>query len=140
MVIDVFSRCIAGFHLSLAAPSATSVGLSLTMVATDKTPWLKERAIEANWLIVGKPHRLDVDNDSEFHSAAFERGCAQHNITIKWRPPGPAHFGGIIDRVIGTLMQLVHALPGTTFSNPSMRGNYRTSWGQGLNCESHKNY
>ena len=124
VAIDVFSRCIAGFHLSLEAPSSTSVGLCLTMVATDKLPWLKERDIEACWPIAGKPQRLGVDNASEFHSAAFERGCAQHNITIEWRPPGLPHFGGIIERVIGTLMQLVHALPGTTFSNSTMRGDY----------------
>lgn len=124
VAIDVFSRCVAGFHLSLEAPSSTSVGLCLTMVATDKSHWLKERDIEAHWPIAGKPQRLGVDNASEFHSAAFERGCAQHNITIEWRPPGLPHYGGIIERVIGTLMQLVHALPGTTFSNPTMRGDY----------------
>jgi putative transposase len=38
--------------------------------------------------------------------------------------PGLPHFGGVIERVIGTLMQLVHALPGTTFSNPAERGDY----------------
>lgn len=124
VAIDVFSRCIAGFHLSLEAPSATSVGLCLTMVATDKAPWLQQRGIEAHWPIVGKPHRLGVDNASEFHSAAFERGCAQHDIRIEWRPPGLPHFGGVVERVIGTLMQLVHALPGTTFSNPTERGDY----------------
>jgi putative transposase len=32
VAIDVFSRCIAGFHLSLEAPSASSVGLCLTRV------------------------------------------------------------------------------------------------------------
>ncbi len=36
LAIDVFSRCVAGFHLSLEAPSATSVGLCLTQVAGDK--------------------------------------------------------------------------------------------------------
>jgi putative transposase len=90
----------------------------------DKKPWLQEQAIEANWPIAGKPHRLGVDNASEFHSAAFERGCAQHNIIIEWRPPGSPHFAGVVERVIGTLMQLIHALPGTTFSNPTMRGEY----------------
>jgi putative transposase len=124
VAIDVFSRCIAGFHLSLEAPSATSVGLCLTMVASDKVSWLQQRDIEARWPIVGKPCRLGVDNASEFHSAAFERGCAQHGITIEWRPPGLPHFGGVVERVIGTLMQLVHALPGTTFSNPTQRGDY----------------
>ncbi|WP_027159829.1 Mu transposase C-terminal domain-containing protein [Methylobacter luteus] len=124
VAIDVFSRCIAGFHLSLEAPSATSVGLCLTLVASDKVSWLQQRGIEAHWPIVGKPCRIGVDNASEFHSAAFERGCAQHGIAIEWRPPGQPHFGGIIERIIGTLMQLVHALPGTTFSNPSERGDY----------------
>jgi putative transposase len=124
VAIDVFSRCIAGFHLSLEAPSATSVGLCLALVATDKVPWLQQRGIDAHWPIVGKPHRLGIDNASEFHSAAFERGCAQHGIAIEWRPPGQPHFGGIVERVIGTLMQLVHALPGTTFSNPTERGGY----------------
>ena len=124
VAIDVFSRCIAGFYLSLEAPSATSVGLCLTMVASDKVPWLQHRDIEARWPIVGKPSRIGVDNASEFHSAAFERGYAQHGIAIEWRPPGLPHFGGVVERVIGTLMQLVHALPGTTFSNPTQRGDY----------------
>jgi putative transposase len=124
VAIDTFSRCIAGFHLSLEAPSATSVGLCLTQVAADKAQWLQQRHIEANWPIAGKPRRLGVDNAAEFHSAAFERGCAQHGIDIEWRPPGLPHFGGIIERVIGTLMLLVHTLPGTTFSNSSDRGDY----------------
>ena len=124
VAIDVFSRCIAGFYLSLDAPSATGVGLCLTLVASDKAPWLRQRGIEAHWPVVGKPRRLGVDNAAEFHSAAFERGCAQHGIAIEWRPPGQPHFGGIVERVMGTLMQLVHALPGTTFSNPIARGGY----------------
>ncbi len=124
VAIDVFSRCVAGFHLSLEAPSATSAGLCLTMVATDKVAWLQQRGIEARWPVVGKPRRIGVDNASEFHSSAFERGCAQHGIAIEWRPPGMPHFGGVVERVIGTLMQLVHALPGTTFANPSERGGY----------------
>jgi putative transposase len=47
-----------------------------------------------------------------------------YKIAIEWRPPGLPHFGGVVERVIGTLMQLVHALPGTTFSNPTQRGDY----------------
>jgi putative transposase len=74
--------------------------------------------------MAGKPRRLGVDNGPEFHSQAFERGCAQHGIAIEWRPPGQPHFGGIVERVIGTLMGLVHGLPGTTFSNVGQRGTY----------------
>lgn len=37
---------------------------------------------------------------------------------------GRPHFGGIVERVIGTLMRFVQRLPGTTFSNIQQRGKY----------------
>lgn len=122
VAIDVFSRAIAGFHLSLEAPSSVSVGLCLTRVATDKAVWLSSLDVEADWPVTGKPGTISVDNAREFHSEAFKRGCAQHGITIDWRPRGQPHFGGVVERVIGTLMGLIHEAPGTTFSNPVERG------------------
>ena len=124
VAIDVASRMIAGFHISLDAPGATSVGLCLVHVAMDKAAWLSAVGVEAQWPLAGKPRTIGVDNAAEFHSQAFERGCAQHGIIIDWRPPGLPHFGGIVERVIGTLMKLVHALPGTTFSSSKERGDY----------------
>jgi len=93
VAIDVHSRCIAGFHVTLDAPSAISVGLCLTHVAMDKAPWLALREVEADWPVQGKPRQIGVDNGTEFHSEAFERGCEQHGITIGWRPPGQPQFG-----------------------------------------------
>ena len=124
VAIDVFSRCIAGFYVTLEPPSATSVGLCLAHVAADKASWLEEIGVEADWPIIGRPRRIGVDNAREFHSEALERGCAQHDIAIDWRPPGRPQAGGIVERVIGTLMELVHGLPGTTFSNVMQRGRY----------------
>jgi len=60
----------------------------------------------------------------EFKSEALRRGCDQHGIGLRYRPPGQPHFGGIVERLIGTMMQLVHELPGTTFSNTGQRGTY----------------
>ena len=45
-------------------------------------------------------------------------------IAIVWRPPGEPHFGGHIERLIGTQMGKLHLLPGTTFSNTVERGEY----------------
>lgn len=127
VAIDIMSRAIAGFYLSLDAPSATSVGLCLTHVATDKAAWMAECGVsDVEWPIMGKPKALGVDNGADFHSKAFERGCAQHGITIDWRPPGQPQFGGAIERIIGTLMMRIHRLPGTTFSNTAQRGAYNS--------------
>jgi putative transposase len=45
-------------------------------------------------------------------------------VRLRYRPPGQPHYGGIIERVIGTMMEAVHELPGTTFSSPRQRGGY----------------
>jgi transposase InsO family protein len=122
VAIDVFSRCIVGLVVTLEAPSALSVGLCLANMVTDKRPWLERLAVEATWPMSGKPAEIYVDNAAEFKSEALRRGCDQHGIKIEWRPPGEPHFGGIVERVIGTLMEMVHELPGTTFSNTQQRG------------------
>ena len=126
LAIDVYSRCIAGFVLSLEAPSAVSVGLCLTHIAMKKDLWMTSHEVDASWPIHGKPKMIYVDNGSDFHSAALMRGCEQHGIRIEYRPIGKCHYGGIIERVIGTFMTLVHTLPGTTFSNIEERGNYNS--------------
>ena len=122
--IDVFSRSIVGMVLTLEAPSALSVGLCLGHMVTDKRPWLERLGVEASWPMAGKPGQLYVDNASEFHSEALRRGCEQHGIELAYRPAGQPHYGGVVERVIGTLMGMVHELPGTTFSDPGERGGY----------------
>ncbi len=57
-------------------------------------------------------------------SRALKRGCEQHGVRIDYRPPATPRFGGHIERLMVTLTALVHALPGTTSSNPIARGDY----------------
>ncbi len=122
--IDVYSRCITGVCLTLEAPSAVSVGLCLAHSVLDKTAYLQRLGVEGEWPIWGKPDTVEVDNGTEFYSEALRRGCEQHGINLVHRPPSQPHFGGIIERLIGTLMQHVHTVPGTTFSNIQERGAY----------------
>ncbi|TDW30099.1 Mu transposase C-terminal domain-containing protein [Cryobacterium psychrophilum] len=124
VAIDVFSRTLVGMVVTLEAPSAVSVGLCLAHTATDKRPWLESLGVDAPWPMSGKPRQLYLDNAAEFKSEALRRGCEQHGIELAYRPPGRPHYGGIVERVIGTAMQQVHELPGTTFSNPVERGRY----------------
>jgi putative transposase len=49
-------------------------------------------------------------------------GAQEYGIRIDYRPPGTPHFGGHIERLIGTTMGAVHLLPGTTFSNVAEKG------------------
>lgn len=122
LAIDVCTRCVAGFHLSLEPPSATSVALCLSHVALAKESWLAERGIDAVWPVRGIPERLHLDNAKEFRSEALKRGCEQYGIAIDYRPVRTPHYGGHIERLIGTMMGKVHLLPGTTFSDVRAKG------------------
>ena len=94
IAIDIYSRCIVGFCLTLEAPSATSVGLCLSHTVIDKRIWLEHIGIGAGveWSMFGKPKAIHVDNGSEFHSEALKRGCEVHGIKITYRPVGSPHW------------------------------------------------
>lgn len=122
LAIDVHSRCVPGFYLSLEPPSATSVALCIAHAALPKEGWLATLRIEERWPISGIPERFHLDNAREFHSEALRRGCEQYGIGIDYRPVATPHYGGHIERLIGTMMGKVHLLPGTTFSDTRVKG------------------
>lgn len=125
LAIDIATRTVAGFYISLEAPSALSVSLVLSHAVLPKAQWLADRELQTlNWPVGGLPRSIHLDNAKEFHSEALLRGCREYGIHIDHRPPGQPHFGGHIERLIGTMMGAVHLLPGTTFSNVVERGSY----------------
>jgi len=124
LAIDVFSRMVTGFYLTMDAPSRLSVSLCLLHSVFDKSAWLKDREIDELWPVAGLPAVLHVDNGPEFRSRAFIRGCEDAGMKIQWRPRRTPHYGGHIERLIGTQMGAVHLLPGSTSSNIAERGEY----------------
>jgi putative transposase len=124
LAMDVCSRMVTGFYVTMEAPSRLSTSLCLLHSVFDKSAWLREREITEPWPVAGLPDTLHVDNGADFRSRAFKRGCEDAGMAIEWRPPGEPHFGGHIERLIGTQMGKLHLLPGTTFSNPAARGEY----------------
>ena len=125
LAIDIKTRMVAGFHVSLWSPSTLSVCMALTSAVLPKTSWLADRELQTlDWPISGLPRTLHVDNAREFHSEALVRGCQECGIRLDHRPPGQPHFGGHIERLIGTMMGAVHLLPGTTFSHVKQKASY----------------
>ncbi|MBD9511993.1 DDE-type integrase/transposase/recombinase [Ensifer sp. ENS10] len=124
LAMDVCSRMVTGFYLTMDAPSRLSTSLCLLHSVFDKSAWLREREITEAWPVAGLPETLHVDNGADFRSRAFKRGCEDAGIAIEWRPPAEPRFGGHIERLIGTQMGKLHLLPGTTFSNAQELGEY----------------
>lgn len=124
LAIDVASRMVAGFYLTLEAPSSASVAVALHHAVTPKEAWLAARGITAPWPVSGLPDTLHLDNAKEFRAHALKRGAEEHGICLLHRPVRTPHYGGHIERLIGTMMGEIHLLPGTTFANVAERGNY----------------
>lgn len=91
--MDIFTRMVTGFYLTMDDPSCLSVSLCLLHAVFDKSAWLREREIDTDWPIAGLPESLHTDNGADFRSKAFIRACREEGIDIIWRRPGTPHFG-----------------------------------------------
>ncbi len=126
LAVDVYSRMVMGFYIALESPSYFSVSQCLSNGILSKERYLQKIGVEGEWKIWGIPKSIHMDNAQEFRSEALKRFCEQYGITIMMRPVARPQFGGHIERLIGTTMKEVHTLPGTTFSNITQRGQYKS--------------
>jgi len=128
LCIDVFCRGVLGFYVTLDPPAVTSIGMCLTHACLPKEPWLRARGLgHLHWPLSGMPEVLRADNGKDFRGEPLRRGCREHHIKLDFRPMATPHFGGHIERLIGTMMGRIHLLPGTTFANPRERKGYKES-------------
>ena len=132
LAIDVYSRCIVGFYLSLDPPGIHSVGLCLVHAVLPKDLWLAKLDSNYSWPVSGLMDLVHADNGPEFHSKALERATEEWGIRLNWRPARRPWYGGHIERLLGTVSKELHQLPGTTMSNPRERGKYDAQHGAAL--------
>lgn len=124
--IDVYSRMIAGFYLSLHSTGYFSVNQCLYNTFLPKNEFLKEQNLDGEWNIYGIPRIIHVDNGGELVGLDMERVCSELNITLVKRPVGEPQFGSHVERFFSTLKSEVHNLPGTTKSNIKDRDGYNS--------------
>ncbi|AVF57487.1 DDE-type integrase/transposase/recombinase [Pseudomonas fulva] len=117
LAIDVATKLVTGYYLSLDPPGALSAGLCIAHAVMRKDVWLAKRNIDVEWPIHGKMVKIHVDNAKEFRGQMLTRACDEHDIILEWRPRGQPNYGPQIERAFRTFMSQVHTIPGTTFSN-----------------------
>lgn len=124
LAIDVYSRVIVGYYLSLDAPSSISVAMCVTCSILPKNQLLLDLDVNATWDVWGVMNTIHTDNGSDFRADYLARSCLKYNINWEYRPIGGANFGGHIERLLGTINRELHTIPGATFSNVQQRGSY----------------
>lgn len=121
--LDLYSRVVLGFAISLHGASTVSTARCLAHACLPKDDWLAGRGLsEVRWPVWGKPQVLEYDRGPENEAAGIQRGLGLHGIEGKRRPVGHPEMHGMIERLIGTMMRHIHERRGTTFSNVAERG------------------
>lgn len=95
IVIDDYSRAVAGYFLGFEAPSALQTSLALRQAI-----WRKE---EPGWRVCGLPEVLYTDNGSDFTSRHLEQVSADLKIRLVFSIPGKPRGRGRIERFFATV-------------------------------------
>ncbi|MFJ5282747.1 Mu transposase C-terminal domain-containing protein [Pseudomonas sp. NPDC088429] len=126
VVIDLKSRVILGYYLALHPPSSVSVAMAMLSACFPKQdfPIALGGGQNTRHRFWGVPGTVGMDNAAEFTSPELEATLQYYKIIPMLRPIGKKHYGGHVERIIGTLMGKVHLLPGTTYSNVLKKADY----------------
>lgn len=122
------TRMVVGYYIGFARPSGEAVMCAMRSMVMPKGRILKDLEhlgdFDNNWNAYGKPQNLIMDNAPEFHSTALETACLQLGINLDYCSAGTPKHKGAVERFFGTQNELIHLLPGTTFSNIQEKGEY----------------
>lgn len=124
LLIELYSRVVPGFAVSLDAPSVNSISSAIRHAVLRKDQWLSERDIKMSYPIFGKPVAIHGDNAREFRGDVLRRVCKGHDMDLIWRPVGTPHYGAHIERLNGTLSTILQDVAGTTYRSPNERLDY----------------
>lgn len=140
LAIDVFSRMVVGVYVTFEKPAAISAGMCLAQAICPKREYLAELGVGGEWPVWGTMGKVHCDNAPESRGKMLDRACEEYGIDLQWRPVKLPHYGGHIERLMGTMANQIHRLPGTTFSNPKQRHGYNSEANAALTLKEFENH
>ncbi len=127
LVRDHYSGWPVGFYVGFEPPSYRTVAHALLHAILPKPDAQKLYETQNSWppYCYGLPELLAVDNGRDFTGHDLADACAQLGIVRELLPPQTPWWKGAVERQFRTNnTQLLHRLPGTSFSNLLERGDY----------------
>jgi putative transposase len=104
-ILDDYSRAVAGYRVSLAAPSALQTALALRDAIARKA--------DPHWHVCGIPATFYTDHGSDFTSRHMEQVAADLKMVLVFSTAGQPRGRGRIERFFQTVDQLfLGTLPG----------------------------
>ena len=115
VILDDYSRAVAGYFLSFDSPCILHTSLALRQAI-----WRKD---DPRWHVCGVPEVLYTDNGSDFRSHHLEQVGADLKMQLVFSTPGAPRGRGRIERFFGTLTKMfLSSLPGYKSPAGGIRG------------------
>lgn len=128
LALDRGTRCVLGYYISFEPANYIQMMKCLAHAIKPKDYILTKYPNILNpWPCWGIPQLVVVDNGLEFHSIDFETAAQSLLMDIRYCPAKQPWWKGSVERFFGKQNKgLIHYLPGSTFSNPNERGDYKS--------------
>lgn len=137
VVLDRFSRCILGFHLSLAGHGTPAVFEALRHALMPKT-YIAHRYpdLTLDWPCYGWFEKLLMDNGREFHSDAVVDALLNLGIVSEYAASREPNDKPFVERFLRTFnYSFIHKLPGTTLAKVHQRVGFKAEKGACITLE-----
>lgn len=127
IVIDVFSRMVAGVYVGLEGPSWLGAMMALANTVSDKVSFCNEYGIfidKEDWTCDSLPETLLADG-GELAGKAVETLATNLNVRIETTSPYRGDLKGIVERYFKTISEKVKPfLPGYVIKDADKRRGY----------------
>jgi putative transposase len=119
VLYEAYCHAISGFYMGFEPHSVLAYTRAIRHSILPKTYIAQEYPVINNrWDIHGQAELYNLDNAMAVHSKDFEKIAADLNTIILFDPRESPWFKGLVERFFKTLnTELLHTLPGTTFSH-----------------------
>jgi len=123
VVLDRFSRCVLGYHLSLSGYGVPAVFEAIRHALLPKS-YLKTRYSDLNldWFCYGWCERILMDNGAEFHAEAVADALVNLSIVAEFAAARDPNDKPHVERFLRTFnYSFIHRQAGTTLAKVDQR-------------------
>jgi putative transposase len=115
ILIDHYSRMIAGFQISFEEPSYASAAMAIGSAILPKCELLEFYGIEGDWPAQGVMELMVADNGAEFWSENLDLAISEIGSVLQYAPVKSPNYKGVVERFFRTLKtSFIDSLPGKT--------------------------
>lgn len=127
VALERSTRCVMGYHLSLAGHGVPAVFEALRHAFLPKT-YLSDRYgdLHLSWPCFGWPERVVMDNGREFHADAVADALLNLGVGCEFSKSRSPNDKPFVERFLRTLnYSLIHKLRGTTLAKAHKRVGFK---------------